>query len=1826
MKAIVTIIIAFGYFYVLNATNCQCPENMFNCGDSKCTCIQQSWVCDEDQDCVNRNDEKYCKHPSCSSLQFTCSNHKCIKKDWQCDGDNDCGDDSDELDCMTKNCTDEEFRCDNGRCILVQWKCDGDDDCKDGSDEHCDQEECSQTDIRCGDGKCIPKAWICDEEVDCLDQIDEINCEFRKITCKSDEMYCPGSRRCIRARLKCDGQNDCGDWEDEIDCGNATLCHKGEFRCENGACINGTWRCDGEFDCHEKSDEFDCPLPSCSPRKFQCHTGHCIESSWHCDGHADCDDGSDEANCDIENCSSGQFQCRSGKCIGSNKVCNGLSECPDGSDEMHCNLPPSCRENNGGCNQNCLQTSRGARCSCYMGYHLQRDGKTCIDFNECEMVGACSQVCTNHPGSYKCSCATGYILKPDGRGCKATGGEVNLIFANRIEIRKGNPSKSEFSFILDNLDNAIALDFHYDLGLLFWSDVSLDVIKRVYLNGSNIQTIVECGLKNTGGLAVDWIHDKLFWTDSGTSRIEVTELDGADRRVLVWKGIDKPRAIVAHPGKGMIFWTDWGSSPKIESSGMDGHERRTIVNSSLIWPNGLTIDYAAGKLYWADAKYHVIECAYLDGSYRRTIISHGLPHPFALTLFEDELYWTDWHTRSIWRANKFTGNRVERVRSRLHYPMDIHTYHPLRQPQAMNRCGSDNGGCSHLCLPTKRNYICACPTGLALRKDGKTCRDGLDNFLLFSTKSDLRRISFDTAEMIDMIIPLPNVQNVVAVEWDSDTNTILWTDVGTDTINRAKWDGSQAEVLIDSSLDSPAGLAVDWVGNKIYWTDQGTNVIEVANSDGLFRKVLIWENLDKPRDIVLEPYARYLFWTNWGHEPKIERAGMDGNGRTVLVSSNLTLPNGLSVDVKSSRLYWTDAGTQTIESATFDGLYRRIVIGVGLPHPFGLIVYEDSIFWTDWNTKSVQMAGKFNGTNHQTLKKGLDNVMDITVFHRGRPYLSTPCRKGNGGCSHLCLLAPGPKTHTCACPTGILIKPDGKTCEKEMKNFLIFTRRNDIRKISMDVDYFADVVVPLGHLKNAVALDIDPLQGMIYWSDTVVDKIQRSNLDGSQVEDVISHGLDTTDGLAVDYIGKKIYWTENGNNRIEVANLDGTMRKVLFWQNLDSPRAIVLHYEAGYMYWTDWGNQPRIERADMDGNNRLTVIANDLGWPNGLTIDKETRRLIWNDATTEVIECSDLNGNFRKVLVSKLLHPYGLTVAGRYIFWTDWRTRSIHRADKITGEDVTVIRSNIPGLMDLRAVYIDKTDHPSNRCGQSNGGCSHLCLPNPQGYSCVCPTGLLLTQDGKTCQSMPSVYLLFASRGSIRRISLDSHDYTDVYIPLPDVHNAVALDFDIQESKIYYTDVTLDVIRRASLNGSNMEEVIHKGLSTTDGLAVDWVARNIYWTDTGRDVIEVARIDGTSRRTLVAENLDEPRAVAVFPKKGFMFWTDWGKSPKIERAYLDGTSRKAIVTNDLGYPNGLSIDYVTKHLYWVDAQLDKIEMSDLNGKNRIEIIRDVPHPFGLSVFGDYIYWTDWRTKSIHRANKMTGLNRIVIQNNMEGLMAISVVSPLRQTGTNQCAIRNGGCTHLCLARPNGYKCACPTYPDSRPCLVVPLISSSNDDDLFAKKSSSTQGSHQSNRCNKSQIKAGLCQPEDGHEAESRHFSTFVIPGVLSSAVIIGFIFILVMWKRQRRRSAPEFITLTFTNPSYQRTSTETIDTERQSHGSSSWRLFRFDRAEEQLLMLPQNDEKLNNLDQVQCDRPDIPENNAHVALKAEKHCRKVLLTLPKKITNTTKTNLDFSSS
>lgn len=141
---------------------------------------------------------------------------------------------------------------------------------------------------------------------------------------------------------------------------------------------------------------------------------------------------------------------------------------------------------------------------------------------------------------------------------------------------------------------------------------------------------------------------------------------------------------------------------------MDGTNRSVIVQDRITWPNGLTLDFINDRIYWADAREDYIAFASLDGSNRHignthtykhrgvclctsgvialngfvfAVLAQDIPHIFAMTLFEEYIYWTDWETKSINRAHKTLGINKTMLISTLHRPMDIHIYHPYRQPE-----------------------------------------------------------------------------------------------------------------------------------------------------------------------------------------------------------------------------------------------------------------------------------------------------------------------------------------------------------------------------------------------------------------------------------------------------------------------------------------------------------------------------------------------------------------------------------------------------------------------------------------------------------------------------------------------------------------------------------------------------------------------------------------------------------------------------------------------------------------------------------------------------------------------------------------------------------------------------------------------------------------------------------------------------------------------------------------------------------------------------------------------------------------------------------------
>lgn len=135
---------------------------------------------------------------------------------------------------------------------------------------------------------------------------------------------------------------------------------------------------------------------------------------------------------------------------------------------------------------------------------------------------------------------------------------------------------------------------------------------------------------------------------------------------------------------------------------------------------------------------------------------------------------------------------------------------------------------------------------------------------------------------------------------------------------------------------------------------------------------------------------------------------------------------------------------------------------------------------------------------------------------------------------------------------------------------------------------------------------------------------------------------------------------------------------------------------------------------------------------------------------------------------------------------------------------------------------------------------------------------------------MPVGFLLIMQREDIRRITLDIYK-GGTTIPLAGVQEANALDFDLSEEKIYWSDAgDYKDIKSAHMNGTGLKTVVRHGLEMPVSISVDWIAKNIYWSDSSAHRIEVSRLNGHYRKVLLWENIESPQALAVNPHNGYV--------------------------------------------------------------------------------------------------------------------------------------------------------------------------------------------------------------------------------------------------------------------------------------------------------------------------------------------------------------------
>ncbi|XP_042597852.1 nidogen-2 isoform X2 [Cyprinus carpio] len=221
---------------------------------------------------------------------------------------------------------------------------------------------------------------------------------------------------------------------------------------------------------------------------------------------------------------------------------------------------------------------------------------------------------------------------------------------------------------------------------------------------------------------------------------------------------------------------------------------------------------------------------------------------------------------------------------------------------------------------------------------------------------------------------------VVGIDYDCRERKVYWTDLAGRTINRASLEpGSEPEIIINTALTSPEGLAIDVARRRLFWVDSTSDKIETANLDGSDRRVLFDTDLVNPRAIIVHSPTRTLYWTDWNREaPKIESSSVDGQNRRVLVQDGIGLPNALTHDSTTGQVCWADAGTKRLECISPNGTGRRVVHS-NLNYPFSMVAFTNHYYYTDWRRDGVIALNRDNQSTDEHLPDQRSHLYGITV-------------------------------------------------------------------------------------------------------------------------------------------------------------------------------------------------------------------------------------------------------------------------------------------------------------------------------------------------------------------------------------------------------------------------------------------------------------------------------------------------------------------------------------------------------------------------------------------------------------------------------------------------------------------------------------------------------------------------------------------------------------------------------------------------------------------------------------------------------------------------------
>lgn len=261
--------------------------------------------------------------------------------------------------------------------------------------------------------------------------------------------------------------------------------------------------------------------------------------------------------------------------------------------------------------------------------------------------------------------------------------------------------------------------------------------------------------------------------------------------------------------------------------------------------------------------------------------------------------------------------------------------------------------------------------------------------------------------------------------------------------------------------------------------------------------------------------------------------------------------------------------------------------------------------------------------------------------------------------------------------------------------------------------------IVLSHVsnENILGIAVDPLEEMIYWTDSKNRKIYRK-LIGAAAEIEVIHDFTNEesipDGIAIDVCRRKLYWS-NSNHKdasIERSNLNGEKRETLINSKLFLPHGIVVDQFENKIYWVvdQEGIHFSVERANMDGSHRQVLIEGLNNVPHNLVVTRE--KIFWTDSIHKSVWSTGKFNKSNSPVLVKSFNGKPKGVINRVGFLTNLST---HKECK---DVIKMIRARIDNVASISTISPQSQLKKQIFC--MNGG-----EFNDYSGGCVCKVGFI---------------------------------------------------------------------------------------------------------------------------------------------------------------------------------------------------------------------------------------------------------------------------------------------------------------------------------------------------------------------------------------------------------------------------------------------------------------------------------------------------------------------